>query len=72
MPRRQVCGYNGHAGSLLMLIQRANKLCAEPTLYQARALGQWVGRAVSSGIRIPVAQGHGCIRGESDTNFGVA
>jgi hypothetical protein len=55
-----------------MLIQRANKLCAEPTPYQARAMGQWVGRAVSSGIRIPVAQGHGCIRGESDTNFGVA
>src|SRR5262249_42516055 len=26
-----------------MLIQRANKYCAEPTPYQAQAMGQWVG-----------------------------
>jgi len=26
-----------------MLIHRANKYCAEPTPYQARAMGQWVG-----------------------------
>lgn len=26
-----------------MLIQRANRYCAEPTAYQARAMGQWVG-----------------------------
>jgi Helix-turn-helix domain len=26
-----------------MLIQRANKYCAESTGYQAKAMGQWVG-----------------------------
>jgi putative transposase len=26
-----------------MLIQHANKYCAEPTPYQAQAMGQWVG-----------------------------
>jgi hypothetical protein len=37
-----------------MLIQRANKSCAEPTPYQAQAMGQWVGEAMS--IAIPTVR----------------